>query len=119
MAQTISLMVPAQVQIRPKAFAMSMNKEALTGTNLAFSIRSMTLAWMPDVPEAGADCMSSFEEKICRNGQTSAPATVGRIQGRTRRVSNDRLACGGGEFRDDLNAPLSKGTFGAEMHLIP
>jgi hypothetical protein len=25
-------MVPAQAQIQPKAFAMSMNKEALTGT---------------------------------------------------------------------------------------
>jgi hypothetical protein len=32
MVQTISLMEPAQTQIRPKAFAMSMNKEVLTGT---------------------------------------------------------------------------------------
>jgi hypothetical protein len=48
--------------------------------------------------------MFPIEERICRNGQTSVPATVGRMQGRTQRVSNDRLACGGGEFRGDLNA---------------
>jgi hypothetical protein len=54
MTQTISLMVPTQAQIRPKAFAMSMNKEALTGTNLAFSTRGIALAWMLDIPEAGA-----------------------------------------------------------------
>jgi hypothetical protein len=54
MAQTISLMVPAQAQIRPKAFAMFMNKESLTGARLAFSTHSMALAWMLDVPEAEA-----------------------------------------------------------------
>jgi hypothetical protein len=105
MAQTISLIVPAQAQIRPKGFAVSMNKEALTGTNLAFSTRSTALAWMLDEPEARADCMLSFEERICRNGQTSVPATLGRLQGRTQRASNDRLAYGGGRFRDNLNAP--------------
>ena len=82
-----------------------MNKEALTGTNLAFSTRSMALAWMLDVPEAGADYVFSFEERICRNGQTSVPATVGRMQGRTQSASNDRLAYGGNEFGDALNAP--------------
>jgi hypothetical protein len=41
MAQTISLMVPAQAQIRSKAFAMSVNKEALSRTDLPFSTRSM------------------------------------------------------------------------------
>jgi hypothetical protein len=105
MAQTISLTVPAQAQIRPKAFAMSMNKEALTRTKLTFSSRSMALVRMLGVPEAGADCMFSFEERICRNGRTSVSATVGRRQSRTQGSSNDRLACGGGEFRDDLNAP--------------
>ena len=104
MAQAISLMVPTQAQIRSEAFVMSMNTEALTGTNLAFLTRSVTLAWMLDVLETGADCMFSFEERICRNGQASVPATVGRMQGRTQSVSNDRLACGGGEFRD-LHAP--------------
>jgi hypothetical protein len=49
--------------------------------------------------------MFSFEERICRNGQTSVSAPVGQMQGRTRRASNDRLACGAGGFRDDLNAP--------------
>jgi hypothetical protein len=105
MAQTISLMVPTQAQIRSKAFAMSMNKDALTGTNLAVSTRSMALAWMLDVQEAGADCMFSFEERICRNSRTSVSATVGRMQGRTQRAANDRLACAGGQFRGDLNAP--------------
>jgi hypothetical protein len=81
-----------------------MNKEALTGTNLAFSSRSMTPAWMLDVPEAGADCMFSVEGRICRKGQTSVSATIGWMQRRTQSASNDRLACGGGEFRDDLNA---------------
>jgi hypothetical protein len=102
MDQTISLMAPAQAQIRPKAFAMSMNKEALTRTKLTFSSRSMALVRMLGVPEAGADCMFLFEE---RNGRTSVSATVGRRQSRTQGSSNDRLACGGGEFRDDLNAP--------------
>jgi hypothetical protein len=74
MAQTISLMVPTQSQIRSKAFAMSMNKEALTGTNLAYSTRSMALVWMLDAPETGADYMFSFEGGICRSGQTSASA---------------------------------------------
>jgi hypothetical protein len=78
---------------------MSTNKEALTGTNIAFSTRSMAPAWMLDLPEAGADRMFSFEERICRNGQTSVSATVG-----PQRASNERLACGEGEFRDDLNA---------------
>ena len=85
MAQTISLMVRAQAQIQPKAFAMSMNKVALTGTNLVFSTRSMALAWMLDVPEAGADCMSSFEERICRNGwmqvEPKEPPTTGSRAG--------------------------------------
>jgi len=49
-----------------------MNKEALTGTNLAFSTPSAVLAWMLDVPEAGADSMFSFAETNCRNGRTSS-----------------------------------------------
>ena len=49
--------------------------------------------------------MFSFEERIFRNGRTSVSATVGRRQSRTQGASNDRLACGGGEFRDDLHAP--------------
>lgn len=49
--------------------------------------------------------MFSFEEGICRNGQTSVPATVGRLRDRTQRASNDRTAFGGGEFRNGLNAP--------------
>jgi len=53
MAQTISLMVPAQAKIRSKAFPMPMNKEALSPTDLLFSTRSMALAWMLDVPAAG------------------------------------------------------------------
>jgi hypothetical protein len=105
MAQTISLMVPTQSQIRSKAFAMSMNKEALTGTNLAYSTRSMALVWMLDAPETGADYMFSFEGGICRSGQTSASATNCRMHNRIQGASNDRLACRGGEFRDDLNAP--------------
>jgi hypothetical protein len=105
MAQTVSLIVPAQAQIRPKAFAMSMNKNALRGINLAFSTRSVALAWMLEVPEAGTNLHFLFEERICRNGQTSVSATVGQVQGRTQRASKDRLACRAGEFRDDLNAP--------------
>jgi hypothetical protein len=73
MAQTISLMVPAPAQIRPKAFAISMNKEVLTSTNLASSTRSMALAWMLDVSEAGADCMFSFEGRIYRTARRARP----------------------------------------------
>jgi hypothetical protein len=80
---------------------MSANKEALTGTNLVFP----ALAWAFDVPEAGADCMFSIEEKIGRSGQTSVLGTSGRMHGRTERASHDRLACGEVEFWDDLNAP--------------
>ena len=105
MAQTISLMEPAQAQIRPKAFGMSMNNEAHAGTNLAFSTPSIALVWMLDVPEAGADWMFSIEERICRNGQTSGSAAVGRMLGRTQGASHDRLACGGRRLRDDLDAP--------------
>jgi hypothetical protein len=65
----------------------------------------MALAWMFDVSEAGADCMFSIEEKICRNGQTLVLGTAGRMHDRTEGASHDRLACRGGEFRDDLNAP--------------
>jgi hypothetical protein len=89
----------------PKVFAMAMNKGALTGTNLAFSTRSSALDWTLDVPEAGADCMVSFEERTCPNGQMSSPAAVGWLQARTQRASNDRLERDGGMFRDDLNAP--------------
>jgi hypothetical protein len=92
---------------------MSVNKEALTDTKLAFSTRRMALAWMLDVPEGGADCMFSFRERICQNGQTSVSPAVGQMQGRSRRASNDRLACGAGEFRDDLNAPSRERYFQA------
>jgi hypothetical protein len=98
-------MEPAEAQIRPKAFGMSMNSEALAGTNLAFSTPSIALVWMLDVPEAGADWMFSIEERICRNGQTSGSAAVGRMLGRTQGASHDKLACGGRRLRDDLNAP--------------
>ena len=81
-----------------------MNNEALAGTNLAFSTPSIALVWMLDVPEAGADWMFSIEERICRNGQTSGSAAVGRMLGRTQGASHDRLACGGRRLRDDLNA---------------
>jgi hypothetical protein len=74
MAQTISLMEPAQAQIRPKAFEMSINKEGPTGTNLAFPTLSVALAWMFDVPEAGADCMFSIEERISRGDRNTASA---------------------------------------------
>jgi hypothetical protein len=47
--------------------------------------------------------MFSIEERICRNGQTSVSASVGRMRARTQTASHDTLACGGGEFRDDLN----------------
>src|SRR5262245_37177266 len=104
MAQTIRLMAPAQAQIRPKALAMSMNKEALTDTNLASSTLSIALASMLDVPEARADCTFSIEERICRNGRTSVSAIIGRMHSRNLRASHDRLACGGREFRHDLNA---------------
>jgi hypothetical protein len=80
---------------------MSANKEALTGINLAFP----TLGWVFDVPEAGADCMFSIEEKIGRSGQTSVLGTIGWMHGRTERASHDRLACEEAEFWDDLNAP--------------
>jgi hypothetical protein len=104
MAQTISLMEPAQAQIRSKAFGVSMNNEALAGTNLAFSTPRIALVWMLDVPEAGADWMFSIDERICWNSQTAVSATVGRIHGRTQGASHDRPACGGLGSRDDPNA---------------
>jgi hypothetical protein len=52
-----------------------------------------------------------FEGRICEYGQTSVSATNGWMQGRTQRASNDRLACGGDEFRDDLNAPSLESYF--------
>jgi hypothetical protein len=66
--------------------------------------------------------MLSIEESICRNGQTSVSASIARLQGRTQRAFNDRLACGGGELRDDVryleryfrgrNAPYSLNDIG-------
>jgi hypothetical protein len=97
MAQTISLMEPAQAQIRPKAFEMSINKEALTGTNLAFPTLSVALAWMFDVPEAGADCVFSIEERISRGDRNTASATVGRMLSRSQRAFPTQSAHGKGE----------------------
>jgi hypothetical protein len=61
--------------------------------------------------------MFLFEERICQNGQMSVSATVDRMQERTQRAFNDRLACGGGEFRDDLNAPSLERYFPLERYL--
>ena len=113
MAQAINLMKPAQALIRPKAFAMSMNKEALTGTDLAFSTRGMALAWMLDVPEAGTDYMVSIE-RICRNGRTSVSATIGRMHGRPQRAPHE-----GGRVRDDLNEPSLQRYFGGRNAPYP
>jgi hypothetical protein len=47
--------------------------------------------------------MFSFEESIRWNGQTSVSSTLGRMQGRTQRASNDRLGCEGCEFQKVLS----------------
>jgi hypothetical protein len=103
MAQT---MVPAQAQIRPEALQMSKNNEAITGMSFAFSIRSMPSAWMLDVPKSGADCSFAVEERICRSGQASIPATVlGRMQRGNQKGSNDMFAFGDVNYREDLKDP--------------
>src|SRR5258707_13011895 len=107
MAQTISLMEPAQAQIQPEAFEMSINKEALTGTNLAFPTLGVALAWMFDVPEAGADCLFSIEERISGGDRKTASPTVGRRLSRSQTASpaRARRATGGG-VRSPTGLPL-------------
>src|SRR5258707_15549668 len=97
MAQTISLMEPAQAQIQPEAFEMSINKEALTGTNPAFPTLGVALAWMFDVPEAGADCQFSIEKRIAGGERNTAAANVGRKIRRSQKAVPTRADSGKGE----------------------
>ena len=87
---------------------MSMDKVALTGTNLVFSTRSMALAWILDVPEAGADWRlrkGSAGTVGCRVEPKEPPTTGSHAGEVSLGITSMRL--------------LSKGTFGVEMHLIP
>jgi hypothetical protein len=112
---------PAQTVIRTKAIVLSIDTAARTGTNLAFSNRSMAPIWMPVVPEAGADRMFSIEGSICRGDQrTSVSAAAGRMLGQSQRASPTRFACGKGEVGCGMTPRclLFKGTFEFEMHLM-
>jgi hypothetical protein len=102
----ISLTVPAQAQIRPKAFAMSMNKETLTGTCLALSARSVAFAWMLDVPGAVADCRLSLKRGSARTARRRhQPPSVGcRVEPREPPATGSHA---GGEFRDDLSGHVN------------
>jgi hypothetical protein len=116
MDQTISLMAPAQAQIRPKAFAMSMNKDALTGTNLAVSTRSMALVWMLDVQRQ--ELIACFRLKKGTAGRRyQSPSVEGRVGPKA--LPTTGLHAGEVSFGMTSMRLLSKGTFGLEMHLIP
>jgi hypothetical protein len=122
MAQTISLMVPAQARIEPKAFAMSMNKEALTGVRTS-RFRLAAWLWLGRLTDrrAGADCMFWFEEAICRNGQTSvsAPSVGCRVEPKEPPTTGSRAGRVSFGMIMILMRFLSKRTFEVEMHLIP
>jgi hypothetical protein len=95
-----------------------MNKEALTGINLPSSTRSVALAWMLEVPDAGADCMFSFEDK-----DLPERPDVGISHRRSDAGSNlnDTTGSHAGKVNFGMTSmrPLPKGAFGVEMHLIP